>query len=54
MIFKRWGLIGNNFENQMSISLNSNDEISFVFTPDSHAISKNTNPIKNKDQSIHK
>ena len=53
-VFRRWGLIGNNFENQMSISLNSNDEISFVFTPDSNAVSINTNAFRFKNQSINK
>ena len=38
----------------MSISLNSNDEISFVFTPDSNAVSINTNAFRFKNQSINK
>lgn len=40
---KPGGLTGTNLENQMSISLNSNEEISFVVTPDSNAMNISDN-----------
>jgi hypothetical protein len=41
--------MGNNFENQMSISLNSNEEISFDVTPISH-ITNISKSHKNKSK----